>query len=779
MVQVPKTLSGEIERRIRNRIFLAFAVIFVTGFSISLFQAKSDFYEFEKNLVNSSELLAEQIVSELRVDNTGAVALMLEKENQNRLWQITWQKNLQKKTGLYFWECGIEKWCYVVPLTGFGDSHYGALLYSGPILSLPFIWEIVVVRGLFFLIFTIVILALLLPVARTIPNELFAKPVLRLIDLVLERQAEIPTGHCSTEFTEILEIETRLRDLISRNRILEDLRVASERDSAIARTTQILAHDVRKPFTLLQVIIDNTEGISDPLSVKKFLNDSLPEVQQAIASVNGMISDVLEIGSDSLAFAEPTQIETLVESALNELVRIKPECDIVFSHQWQHEHKINVDTLKVSRVFSNIIGNALQAMIQPGNIWFRTQNTDENNLPFVQICIGNSGSHIAPEHLPKLFDAFYTSGKKGGTGLGLAIAQKIVNAHGGKIWCESDLQKGVEFYFTLPCSEELRDPSAATLPSSSAQIKENYALLKKQNKSDSSGEVDQLEVTLEKEIIHLIKENQRPLTLLIVDDEAIYRNSIKALVTRSADLSNSISMTTATNSEEANKALTQNPDLMILDVDMGPNSLNGYEVLMRCRQGGFKGTICIHSNRSSAGDLRTALEAGADAVLPKPLGRPHLLKLILQTAQKMTADLNLVKQVPTLVDATPVLPEIAVVDDSNIFLKTWKYKLSANAIVHTFTCPRDFREHVSQNNEFLNRLQLIIIDYHFDNEPFENGVTFAQSLIPFFKKPMYLCSQQDFENHEIAPYFEATIPKSPTDWLTLQTNIKLGKLKSE
>jgi signal transduction histidine kinase len=106
-------------------------------------------------------------------------------------------------------------------------------------------------------------------------------------------------------------------------------------------------------------------------------------------------------------------------------------------------------------VISNIVGNAYQALKMNGKIWIRTREVFADEKPFVEITIGNNGPQIATSDLPKLFDSFFTRGKDGGTGLGLAIAQKVVNAHGGKIWCESgasnDFPGGyVEFKFTLP-----------------------------------------------------------------------------------------------------------------------------------------------------------------------------------------------------------------------------------------------------------------------------------------------------------------------------------------
>ena len=372
----------------------------------------------------------------------------------------------------------------------------------------------------------------------------------------------------------------------------------AERQSAIARTTQALAHDVRKPFTMFKMIIDAVDGEDDPEEAKQILRESLPEVQQAMASVNGMIADVLEIGSESTPIAEATNPETLIESTITEIFRVYPESQVTIAYSLNHAHKVSVDTLKIGRVFSNIVGNAVQAMGRKGSLWFKTDEIHVEGSSFVRFCLGNGGSFIPAEHLSKLFDAFFTSGKKGGTGLGLAIAQKIVNAHGGRIWCESDEKRGVEFYFTLPASLEKSDARPHPLPTTSSEIVSAIERLRKTAATGGRREADPLEVTLEKEIIKHSQRLKNPLSILVVDDEGVYRNSIAALVNRSEDLKKHINLSFAINSAQALEAAQVAWALVIQDVDLGKDSINGYEVLRALRAQGFQGVVCIHSNRS-------------------------------------------------------------------------------------------------------------------------------------------------------------------------------------
>ena len=217
---------------------------------------------------------------------------------------------------------------------------------------------------------------------------------------------------------------------------------------AVAQTTQALAHDVRKPFSMFKSIIQIVESTDDSAEVRKVLKITLPEVNQAMASVEGMIQDVMQMGSDGKMTLEDVAPEALIEAALGELSRVYPDADVSMSYDLSHRHLIRADSLRLGRIFANILGNAVQAMRNKGDLWIRTAE----DQAFVSFTLGNAGSFIPPENLPKLFDAFLTSGKRGGTGLGLAVAKRIVEAHGGTIRCTSAKTKEhpsgkVEFTF--------------------------------------------------------------------------------------------------------------------------------------------------------------------------------------------------------------------------------------------------------------------------------------------------------------------------------------------
>jgi signal transduction histidine kinase len=233
--------------------------------------------------------------------------------------------------------------------------------------------------------------------------------------------------------------------------------------SAIVKTTQMLAHDVRKPFSMLQGILSLLESCHDPDEIVRLSKDVVRDVQRALAAVDGMIEDTMVVGREVKTEKKPICPESLIEASLTEVCWVYQKASVKLHYKWNHRHMINADAMKLQRVFSNIFANAIQAMNNQGALWIKTWEDPSENMTL--FCIGNSGSSIAQEDLPQVFDVFYTKNKAGGTGLGLAIAQKIILAHGGRIWCESsEKKKTVESYFTLPTAAAIVNKHTLRLP---------------------------------------------------------------------------------------------------------------------------------------------------------------------------------------------------------------------------------------------------------------------------------------------------------------------------
>ena len=112
---------------------------------------------------------------------------------------------------------------------------------------------------------------------------------------------------------------------------------------------------------------------------------------------------------------------------------------------------IEAELAKIQRVLYNLVQNAIQHTPANGSITLATSVVPEG----VQVDVTDTGEGITPEDLPLVFDQFFRGEKSrsretGGTGLGLAIASRIVEAHHGRIWVESQVGQGARFSFILP-----------------------------------------------------------------------------------------------------------------------------------------------------------------------------------------------------------------------------------------------------------------------------------------------------------------------------------------
>ena len=111
---------------------------------------------------------------------------------------------------------------------------------------------------------------------------------------------------------------------------------------------------------------------------------------------------------------------------------------------------VSADAERIGQVLSNLVGNAIKFTPSGGKITVSAASDGD----FVRVSVSDTGTGIAKEQLPHIFDRFWQSSKSTirarGAGLGLPIARGIVRAHGGKIGVASETGKGSTFWFTLP-----------------------------------------------------------------------------------------------------------------------------------------------------------------------------------------------------------------------------------------------------------------------------------------------------------------------------------------
>lgn len=201
---------------------------------------------------------------------------------------------------------------------------------------------------------------------------------------------------------------------------------------AIATTTQMVAHDVRRPIDMVSKFVRRVSTLSND-NLVSYTKRNVPGIERATLDAYGMLEDLMDISAENRKISrESINLNEFLEVLISDFNDENIDLRVRFSE------KVNLDASKLKRVFSNILRNAFDAARRPARFWIEAELKDG----CLHVSLGNTGSSISQDCLETIFDAFYTSGKGHGKGLGMAIARKFVEDHGGEIWCESNGASG-------------------------------------------------------------------------------------------------------------------------------------------------------------------------------------------------------------------------------------------------------------------------------------------------------------------------------------------------
>ncbi len=244
-----------------------------------------------------------------------------------------------------------------------------------------------------------------------------------------------------THFTLVSRVETRvLAPLIEK--ISE-----SERNAAIAQTAQMMAHDIRKPFRLVQLALARLHEVKNK-EVRELSAKVSEDFETSARSIDAMIRDILDMGREVNLSLQPVSVARLVEQLHGILTRLYPENRVKFLFDIRQRHRVMADAEQLMRVLINIGENAVQAVQLSGNIKIASKQIVRSGCPFIEISISNDGPEITSEDRSRLFTPFFSK-KIAGTGLGLAVAKKVVAEHKGDISLNST-SAGTCFTVSIP-----------------------------------------------------------------------------------------------------------------------------------------------------------------------------------------------------------------------------------------------------------------------------------------------------------------------------------------
>jgi signal transduction histidine kinase len=258
------------------------------------------------------------------------------------------------------------------------------------------------------------------------------------------------------EMTRLYASLARSNSTLQRERVMLQHAIDSQRREREARlmtgdaVAAMIAHEVNQP---LAAVVNNASACLRWLTAQN--------LEEARQSVSRVIADGHRTGEiigriRALAKKAPPRRDWLdINDTLREV--------LVVAQSEVQRHRVILQTrllddlpalwgdrIQLQQVMLNLLTNAIEAMSWvgegPRELWVETALGESAE---VVITVRDSGPGLAPQHLARLFDAFYTT-KPDGLGMGLAISRLIVESHGGRLWATGNVPTGAAFQFTLP-----------------------------------------------------------------------------------------------------------------------------------------------------------------------------------------------------------------------------------------------------------------------------------------------------------------------------------------
>jgi len=228
----------------------------------------------------------------------------------------------------------------------------------------------------------------------------------------------------------------------------------------LSKLTGELAHEIKNPLSIIKINLklvgeeleDSAEAESGQTGTEKNAR-ILTRALRKMAVIQKETDRLEQILDGFLRYVDRAELQ-LASADINELISdmvdfYSPQAhshSITIRHVLHNEPLIcKVDTDMLKQVVLNLFINARQAMSDGGELMIRTGRQKKDAV----IQISDTGSGIAPDRLPHIFDAYYSSRPRG-SGLGLPTAKKIVEAHSGTIKVDSVPGKGTSFTIRLP-----------------------------------------------------------------------------------------------------------------------------------------------------------------------------------------------------------------------------------------------------------------------------------------------------------------------------------------
>ena len=258
------------------------------------------------------------------------------------------------------------------------------------------------------------------------------------------------SGRIARWYILLTDIEDRTRALAQLEQMQSDF-AHMNRVSMMGELAGSLSHEITQPIASAR---NNARAAQNFLDMQP---PDLSEVREALGCVVGdtdRAGDIIDRIREHMKKAPPRKGQFDLNEAINEVIVLGRSAIIkngvsVQTRLSEGLFPVHGDRVQLQQVILNLLLNAVEAMGSTEAGARELLISTEQDHTGVLVAVRDSGPGIHPEHLERVFDAFYTT-KSSGMGMGLSICRSIIDAHGGRLWAEANEPRGAIFQFTLP-----------------------------------------------------------------------------------------------------------------------------------------------------------------------------------------------------------------------------------------------------------------------------------------------------------------------------------------
>ena len=280
-------------------------------------------------------------------------------------------------------------------------------------------------------------------------------------------EAEIATGTLRQHFFAATVASVRAGETSGAVIVLHDITELRKLERIRRDFVANVSHEFRTPLTAIQGFAETLIGgaIDDPQNRGRFLGIIL-EHSRRLARLTEDLLKLSQMDAERLELEiRPVSVAQLIESCYETSQRRALVKDLSLSLNVPSQlPDVAADSRRIQEVLQNLLDNAIQYTLPGGKIVLSADLRNDE----VIFTVSDTGIGIPRADQPRIFERFYRvdvarSREAGGTGLGLSIAKHLVEAHGGRIWVESEVGAGSKFHFSIPVFDPERAAARASI----------------------------------------------------------------------------------------------------------------------------------------------------------------------------------------------------------------------------------------------------------------------------------------------------------------------------